>query len=66
MKFRNVTDDALRVESLGVTVEPGCQTPDLDKAQAAGFKGQGDVWAPVATPAPKKAAAKPATVESKE
>ena len=66
MRFRNVTDDALRVESLGVTVEPGCQTPDLDKAQAAGFKGQADVWAPVAPPKAKAPAAKPATTEVKE
>jgi hypothetical protein len=70
MKFRNVTDDALRVESLGVTVEPGCQTPDLDRAQAAGFAQQSDKWcavkAPVKAAAKKPPAAKPSTTEVKE
>ena len=60
MKFRSVTGDALTITSLGVTVEPGCQTPDLDKAQAAGFTQQKDVWAAVDPPKSKT------TTESKE
>lgn len=51
MKFRNVTDDARDVPALGVTVEPGEATPDLDKDQAVGFIGQVEVWAAVGSEA---------------
>jgi hypothetical protein len=45
MRFRNITDDARDVPSLGVCVEAGGLTPELDKEQAAGFTGQTEVWA---------------------
>lgn len=47
MKFRNSTDDARDVPSLGITVDPGETTPDLDEDQAAGLIGQADVWSAV-------------------
>lgn len=47
MKFRNKTDDALVVPSLGVIVEAGDTTRDLSKSEAAGFELQADVWEPV-------------------
>lgn len=47
MKFRNSTEDARDVPSLGITVEPGGTTPDLDDDQAAGFIGQAEVWSAV-------------------
>lgn len=47
MKFRNVTDDARWVPSLGVTVPPGETTPDLEGDVAYGFVGQVDVWSAV-------------------
>ena len=59
MKFRNATSQALLVPALGVTVEPGDTTPDLDDEQAAGFIGQADVWSAVGKEA--KSAQKEAT-----
>lgn len=45
MKFRNITTDTHELRGLGVSVEPGETTPELD--DGAGFVLQTDVWAAV-------------------
>lgn len=53
MKFRNVSDDARDIPALGVTVEPGETTPELEDDVAEGFVGQAEVWAAVGSEAKK-------------
>lgn len=50
MQFTNLTNGALKVPSLGFTVEAGEQTPILTDDQAAGFAMQTDIWGTYTAP----------------